>query len=230
MLAAEIDHFLVDAGITPVGNHGSGVVHLAIGSPHFAGGANCSRHGRIDNDIARYVQIGNALVRIHHGEGGTRGVYSLNIGLDRGPLLCGKIPDFRIYIANAIVRINTNLIEQVRVFIEHILVINGNRVAEHDGIRHLHHCCFQMQRQQNIAGIGLVHFGGVKCTQRLTVHDGRINNLALQHRYVFPEHSDLTVGSRPLYAQVSGFTDKCGLLAGIKVTIGHVCNVCPGIG
>ena len=66
MLFAKLNNDVVDAGIAAIRNHCPGVGQLAIRAPHLTGGANRRRHRRVDNDIAGYVQVGDALVRIDH--------------------------------------------------------------------------------------------------------------------------------------------------------------------
>ncbi len=80
VLAAVVDHGLVDAGVRRVRDHRQGVALLAVGSPHVPGGTDHRRHRGVDDDVARDVQVGDALVGVDHGQLGTL----------RQPLLDGR--------------------------------------------------------------------------------------------------------------------------------------------
>ncbi len=81
--AAVVDHDLVDAGVRRVGDHRERVGLLAVGAPHVARGADHRRHRRVDDDVARHVQVGDALVGVDHRERGTRGDSPVDGRLDR---------------------------------------------------------------------------------------------------------------------------------------------------
>ena len=53
---------LIDRCITAIGYHGFCIMKLSVRSPHLAGIANDNWHGCIDNNIIRYMQVGNPLV------------------------------------------------------------------------------------------------------------------------------------------------------------------------
>jgi hypothetical protein len=65
---AVLDDRLVDAGVAGVGDHRLGVLQLARGVPHPAAVADHRRHGRVDDDVAGHVQVGDAAVRVDHGD------------------------------------------------------------------------------------------------------------------------------------------------------------------
>ena len=68
VLFAKINRGLVDPGIAAIRNYAEGVLGLASGVPHLARSPDHRGHGGIDNDIARYVQIGDAFIGIDHGD------------------------------------------------------------------------------------------------------------------------------------------------------------------
>ena len=73
VLAAVVDDHLVDAGVRRVGDHREGVGLLAVGSPHVPGGPDHGRHRGVDDDVAGYVQVGDALVGVDHRQRGALG-------------------------------------------------------------------------------------------------------------------------------------------------------------
>ena len=94
------------------------------------------------------MQVGDALVRVHHRQFRTCLVDGLDICLDLGTLIIRQCSDLGIDIAEAITGIDAQFFECGCVFIENIFVIHADSMAEHDRIRDLHHGRFQMQRQQ----------------------------------------------------------------------------------
>ena len=70
MRLAVFDHRLVDAGVAAIGDHGLAVLQLAGGIPHAAGVADHRRHRRVDDDVARHVEVGDALVGVDHRQRG----------------------------------------------------------------------------------------------------------------------------------------------------------------
>ena len=87
---AVVDHRLVHAGVGAVGDHRLGVFQFARGVPHFAGVANQHGHRGVNDHVAGDVKIGNAVVGIDLGDPGTRLVYRLQVGFDRGAVRLGK--------------------------------------------------------------------------------------------------------------------------------------------
>ncbi len=65
---AEIDHFLIDGGVSTLGHYRFGIFCFAIGAPHFSPVADHCGHGRINDNVAGYMQVGDALHRINHGK------------------------------------------------------------------------------------------------------------------------------------------------------------------
>ena len=82
VLLAVVDDFLVDAGVTAIGNHVLRVARLTVRSPHLSGGSNGGRHRCVNDDVAGHVQVGDAFVGIDHRQSGLRFVDRLDISLD----------------------------------------------------------------------------------------------------------------------------------------------------
>jgi hypothetical protein len=105
VLFAEVDRGLVDAGVAAVGDDGERVLLLAGGVPHLAAAADHGGHGGIDDDVAGHVQIGDAFVAVHHGQGGAAGVGGLDVGLDLGLFVGGELVELRDEVAEAVVKV-----------------------------------------------------------------------------------------------------------------------------
>ena len=68
VLAAEVDRLRVQRGVAGVGDHGLGVLLVAVGVPHLARGADHRRHRGVDDHVARDVQVGDPAVGVDHRE------------------------------------------------------------------------------------------------------------------------------------------------------------------
>ena len=86
VLLAVLDDGLIDARIAAVGDQRLGVLRLAVRIPHLAAFADHGRHGGIDDHVAGHVQVGDALVGVHHREVRPR-VACLDIGFNVRTLL-----------------------------------------------------------------------------------------------------------------------------------------------
>ena len=140
---------MIDRGIAPIGDYRLGIVQVAIRPPHLARFADGCRHGRIDNDVARHVKIGNAVIGIHHCQIRTIGQTSVQIRFYLIALGLRQTLDFVVGIAHAVVGVNAQFGKDVGVFAEGIPVIGFHCMTENNGVRHLHHRCFQMQGEQH---------------------------------------------------------------------------------
>ena len=63
---AELNGFFVDVGVASVGNYRFGVLRLTVFVPHLPRRANHGRHRSVNDHVAGHVQVGDALVRVHH--------------------------------------------------------------------------------------------------------------------------------------------------------------------
>ena len=68
VLAAEVDRLGVQRRVAGVGDDRLGVLLLAVGVPHLAGRADHRRHRRVDDHVARDVQVGDPAVGVDHRE------------------------------------------------------------------------------------------------------------------------------------------------------------------
>ena len=65
---AEIDGRLIDPGIIAVGNDRFGVGGISVGAPHLTGRPDHRGHRGVDDDAAGNVEVGDAFVRVDHGQ------------------------------------------------------------------------------------------------------------------------------------------------------------------
>mmetsp|Transcript_117348 Transcript_117348/g.163313 ORF Transcript_117348/g.163313 Transcript_117348/m.163313 type:complete len:272 (-) Transcript_117348:425-1240(-) len=62
VLLAELDHLVEDCGVAPIRNRRLEILLLVIDVPHLAATANGGGHGVVNDDVARHVQVRDALV------------------------------------------------------------------------------------------------------------------------------------------------------------------------
>ena len=139
VLFAKIDRSLIDPCIGPVRNNEFRILLITIWPPHLSRSADGRGHRCIDDDVARDVEIGNPLVRVHHGKIRTILIDTLNVCLDFGPLRFGESRDLGKDVTQPIVDIHSQRIKSSCVFIKDGLVENGDRMTEDDRVRYLHH-------------------------------------------------------------------------------------------
>ena len=112
-------------------------MQLAILVPHAAGVADHRRHRGVDDDVARHVQVGDTLRGINHREVRARSECRVNSCFDFGFL--GVAFQALVQVAEAVVRIDSEFLEQVGVFREHVLEEYANECTEQHRVRDLHH-------------------------------------------------------------------------------------------
>mmetsp|Transcript_22241 Transcript_22241/g.70082 ORF Transcript_22241/g.70082 Transcript_22241/m.70082 type:complete len:584 (-) Transcript_22241:83-1834(-) len=223
VLLAIRNHLLVDAGVAAVRDHGLRVMPCVLRGPHLAGVPDHGGHGRIDDDVARHVEVGDAPVGVDHGQLGALGVRGLDVRLDGVALPLGQLPDLAVEVAEAVVGVHAERLEGRSVLLEDVLEEDGDHVAEHDGVGHLHHRGLEMQRPQGVlvAGLQLLL---IELLQRLDAHDAGVNDLAWQKGSLGLQ--DLRALSRDkLDADAADLLHHRGLLAGEEVAVGHVGHV-----
>ena len=173
-----LDDRLIQARVAAIRDHGIDVVQLSVGAPHVAAFADHRRHRRIDDHIARHVQVGDPPVGIDHGEAGPGRVGSRDVGLDRCLFGVRQCFDPRQEIRHAVVGIGANTRERGGVLLEHIGEEDGHGMTEQDGIGDLHHGRLQVQREQHAVlrrGVDLLR---VESAQRLAAHRRSVDDLA----------------------------------------------------
>ena len=226
VLAAEIDDRLVDARVAAVGDEGERVLELAGGVPHLAGGTDHRRHGRVDDHVARYVQIRDALVGVDHREGGALRLGGLEVGLDRGARLGREGLDLGDEIAEAIVQVDVERREGGGVLGEDILEIRADGMAEEDGVGDLHHRRLEVERQQQPLAAGAVDLRLVEGEQGAAAHDGGVEDFAgLEGRLVLEHDRRAVSGRDELDPHGDGLGDGDGLLVAEEIIAGHRSDV-----
>ena len=222
VLAAVIDHFLIDTGVATIGNQRLGIVELAVRPPHLAGIPDHGGHGGIDDDVAGYVKVGDSLVGVDHRKGRPLLIGGGNVGLDGGALIIRQIANLGEQIAEAVVGVNAQGFEGIAVFVEHVLEEHGDGVAEHDGVGHLHHSGLEVQGQQHTVGPGIFDLGGEEGPQGAPAHHRRIDDLARQQCALFLQYPGAAVVAQQLDTDRARGRHCHGLLAAVEVALTHV--------
>ncbi len=219
---AIVDDRLVDAGVTAVRDQRVGVLALAGRVPHLAGVADHRRHRRVDDDVARHVQVGDAFRGIDHRERRSLLVLRPDVGLDRGAFVVGQGRDACVQIADAVVRIEAERIELGRMPLEHVPVERAHRDPEQNRIGHLHHRCLEVQREQHAILARAFDLGFDEGGERLAAHHRGVDDLANLDRDRFPQQRGRAVARDQFDPQAAGRIQRRGLLAGVEVARIHV--------
>merc|ERR1719310_990073 len=236
ILLAEFHGNCEDVGVAPVWDHRLGVDKvgitgswLRVWAPHASAQAVHSSdhgwHGRVNDNVARHMQIGDALVGVHHGNGWAIGIGLLDVSLDFLPLLLWQLLDLAEDIAEAIVRIRANLGERASVLVEDILEEHLHAVAEHDWIGHLHHGGLQVQGEEHSLRLGIRDFLREEITQESHVHAGGIQDLTSLQGHLLLENRGLAILSDVLDPHGVRSLHGDGLLGAEEVALLHVRHV-----
>ena len=222
---AEIDGGLVNAGVAAVGDDGEGVLLFALGVPHLAGGADHRGHGGIDDDVAGDVEVGDALVGVHHGDGGATGVGGLDVGLDLGLLLCREALDLCDEVAEAVVEVDAEFLDDGGVLGDEVLEEDFHSVAEDDRVGDLHHGGLKVEGEEDallLRGGDLLFEEG---DERLLVHDRGVDDFAGLEGSLLLEDLDGAVGRHELDSHVGGVGDGDGFLVGEEIVLAHGADI-----
>src|SRR5471032_1656199 len=227
---AVFDSSLIDAGVAAIRDHGLGVLQNAFGVPHLTGITDHRRHRGVDDDVARYVQVGDAFVRVDHGQGRTSGVHGLDVGFDLRLLIGRQGLDAGVQVADAVVQVEADLLQHDSVLGQCVFIELGNDLAEHDRVGDLHHGGFQVNRQQYALFLGVFDFSGDEAAQGFFAQNGSVDDLAsLNAGFFFQDGSGTVFGDQFDFDGVSRF-DLYGFLAAVEVAAAHVGNVGLGVG
>ncbi|MNM76187.1 hypothetical protein D3C81_879980 [compost metagenome] len=230
VLLAVFDNGLVDGGVATIRDHGLGVLQLAFGVPHLARVTDHGRHRSVDDDVAWYVQVGDALVGVDHGQRWTHVVDSFDVGFDLRLLLSWQGLDAGVQVADTVVQVEADLFQYCGVLVQRVLVVLGNDLAEHDRVGDLHHGGFEVYRQQYALGLGVFDFGGDELAQGFGAQYCAVDDLAGFDRGLFFQNGGGAVLVQQFDTQaVIGF-DQRGFLAAVEVAVAHVCHVGLGVG
>ena len=126
------------------------------------------------------MQIRNALGRIDHREVRASSERSVNGGLDFGFLRIAF--QALVQVAEAVIRIDTEFLEQVGVLHEHILEEHAHKGTEQHRVGDLHHRGLQVHGEEEALGLGFSHGIGNKLFEGGHAHHGRIDDFTLEER------------------------------------------------
>ena len=222
MLFAVFNHLLIDGGIAAVRHHGDGVVQLVVRPPHAAAVPDNDRHGGVDDNVVGNMEVGDALAGIHHGQFAAGLVDCGDVRLDFRSFFGGKLLDFGIEVAQAVVDVDPQFRQHGRMSGKDILVKDGNAMAEHDRIRHLHHGRLEMERQQEALVLRRLDLPGIELPQGRGAHDRGVNDFAGQQRKFFLEHHDFPIRADKFDADIAGALHGEGFLAAVEIAAGHM--------
>src|SRR5690554_2934550 len=224
----EVDHFLINGGVGGLRHNRLGVLQLAATGPHLAGVTDHRRHGGVNNNVARYVQVGDAFYGIHHGDFRAVLVARVQGFLDFFLLRFRQLLDLLNHGRQAVVRVYPDFVEQVAVLVEQLLEEHLHRVTEYDRVRDFHHGGFYVQGEHHTCLFAV--FDGVfeELHQCLLAHKHAVEHFAFQQRQVGFQNGLLTLLVLEHDAGVGGLVQGYRLLAGVEVATAHVRNVGTG--
>ena len=172
------------------------------------------------------MQVGDAPGGVDHRQGRAAGVHRIDIRRDFRPFFRRQGLDFGQKFGHAVVRIHGQLRQFGPVLGKHFLIIDGNAMAENNGIRHPHHGGFQVEGEQHIVGLGLGHLVRVELAQGADIHHGAVDNFpGLQGNAGF-KRGDSPVGGYEFDGGGAGLRSGDRLLAAKEILPGHVTD--PG--
>ena len=223
VLLAELDHRVIDAGIGRVRNHALGVIFLAIRAPALAAGADEGGHGGVDDDVGRDMQVGDALVGVHHVHGRAIVERSLEAGLDFSRLVSRQGGNLGFQIADAEVRVDADFRKGGRVLGEEVLQEGLDHMAEDDRVGDLHHRGLEVHGEEHALVLGILNFLLEESGQGLGAHEGCVQHIAFGELQVVLQNGDGTILGHELDAcgasRCSG--NRHGLFVGGKVVLAH---------
>ena len=223
--SAEINDGLIDAGVTAVRNDGNDILRLARGVPHLAAFAQHRWHGCVHDDVTWNMKIGDALVAIDHGNGGTMRVDRLNVRLNGGAFSVGKRGDLGNQVAETVLDIHADAFERGSVFGEHRLEIRAHRVTKDDRVGDLHHGCFQMQREKQPRSARVCDLRFKECAQLVLTEERSINDVACVELDALLEHCDGAAGSDVFNTHCRSCWHGDGTFITEEIAMGHGGNV-----
>jgi hypothetical protein len=105
------------------------------------------------------------------------------------------------------------------------LVEDAHAVAEHDGVRDLHHGGLDVQREHHAGLARVLDLLFVEGQQRLLAHEHGVDDLAVQQRDLGLEHDGLAALGDQLHLDVARAVQRHRLFAVIEVAAVHVRDV-----
>mmetsp|Transcript_58613 Transcript_58613/g.166741 ORF Transcript_58613/g.166741 Transcript_58613/m.166741 type:complete len:562 (-) Transcript_58613:989-2674(-) len=225
ILLAVLDDHVEDGGVAAVGDAGLAVLELVSGRPHLPRLADHGGHGRVNDDVAGHMEVRDALVRVDHGQLRPALEDGLNVSLDGTPFRLGEGGHLRHDVAPAVVRVRAQALQGRAVLLEYLVEILADHVAEHDGVRDLHHGCLQVEREEDVLLLGVLDLRLVERPQAHLAHVGGVDHLAREQRGLGLQHGRGPVVRRKLDPDLCGIRGHVRLLAGVEVALGHVRHV-----
>ena len=220
---AVVDDHLVDAGVAGVGDDGQGVVLPAVGTPHVTRGADHGRHGGVDDDVARDVEVGDPPVGVDHGQGRAGG----QLGVERRP--DGVTPGQGVQAGEdggqPVVRAEPGGGQGLAVHLEGGGEEGLDHVAEDDRVGDLHHGGLEVHREEDVLGLGPGDLDVEEPVEGSDPEHRGVHHLAGQHRHRLPEDHGGAVGGGQLDAERSLGGDHRRGLRGAEVAAVHVGHV-----
>ena len=131
--------------------------------------------------------------------------------------------DLVIDVADTVVGVDADFIEDRTVFREHIIIVGAHSVAEDDRVGDFHHGGLDVQRPEHALRLRGSDLFVEEGSQRRTVHASCIDDFVFLHGHAFMQHIRVVLRLE-LDSQVALAGAGCGLLAGIEVAIIHVRN------
>ena len=218
---AEIQRGLVHTGITAIRNEREGVLKFALCVVNFSARANHRWHRSIDDDVARHVQVGDALIRIDVGQARAVGVSNLDVGFNGSLLVSWQRLNFCHQIAESVVEINPQPGEGRAVFGKQLFEKYPHCVAENDWVRDLHHGGLKVQRQQYAVSFGLSDLFFVIGDERLFAQYGHIEYFTdLERSFIF-EHLNRAIGFHQLNTQGGRSNRRKGFFVAEEIAVAH---------
>ncbi len=224
-----VDNHLVDTGVAAIRNTGFGILQFAFGIPHFAGIANHRGHGGIYNHVARYVQVGDALVGIHHRQCGASGVQRFNVAFNFRLFIRWQGFDFSVEIAQTVVQVYAQLAQYRRVFFQHWCVEHRDKVTEDNRVRHFHHGGFQVYREQYTLVFSVFNLRGDIAAQYFFAQYRGINNFASEDFYCLFQYFSAAIVGNQFDFYTARLSDQRWLFAAVEITRRHVRHVRFGV-
>ena len=146
----------------------------------------------------------------------------MDIVLNFFALALRQAGDLVIDAANAVVRVNAQVVKQFAVFGEQVFVKHLYRVSKHDGVRNLHHRCFHVQGKHDTGFFRIFQLVLKEIAERFLAHVHAVDDFIFQQRHLLFEHLRLPVFGNQFHAYITGLVQGKTLFAVIEVTVAHV--------
>ena len=218
---AEVDDLLVDSGVGAVGDDRLGVLRLARSVPHLARLAEHRRHRSVDDDIARHMQIGDALVGVHHRNGRAVRQRCSDVCLDGCALRSRELRQLLDHVAEAVVHINAEPLKGGAMLGPELLEEDLDRMAEDDGVRDLHHRRLHVEREEDPRLLGIGNLRVEEGDERSLAHEGTVEDLAGLQREPILEHLHAAVCAGPFNADLGRSSNGHRLLVVEEIARRH---------